>query len=354
MILFMSSVYAKQSVDFDTQALLTADKEALKVYESGKSSMQSISILNKASINKVIKNRPKDMKKEKYVDLLINYARYHMSTPDDIEHGNNLYIAKQALMRVENVSPNDRRVYKILGDLYMDQRHYSDRAGIKFFNRVLYHGNDEHEKYGEEGLVDKYKYTPYKAKKSYEKYVQLCKKQGTKPKLSKEAQLILKRDHMFFVTYSTFTGKGNDYMLEGETFKYKEGFENICQEYINILNTLPDNNLTECSRYISTKNSEFRYLKDSEVSKNLKKDVLPDAYFKDVNGHLFEYKHEQFIDQYNIITLVENGSFKPFYDIPVNMCLYSFVNFTKERQSYDNCSLKQNYRKTYNEGTREY
>jgi hypothetical protein len=120
---------------------------------------------------------------------------------------------------------------------------------------------------------------------------------------------------------------------------YKQGFENVCHEYVTMLNQMPDDNLTECSRYVNVDDSEFEYVVRENLPEKLK---IHEQIFKNVTSHSIMYKHKNLSDDYEILW---------FYDEDKNnrfMCKYIFIDFSIVMQNkVSDCYKIENYKSKY-------
>ena len=219
----------------DTQALLKAQKEAQKKYVSSKNVYQPIKLLDKAGIKEAIETKPKSLTTKQYNDLLKDYAKYHIYTNDDIMHGKNLRLAINLLTKVCENKSEDSEIYLLQARAYLKLFKFS--LNTTMIPSTFYQHDQAYD--------ESYTIIPPKMKYAYMKYVELAKEQGIKPQLTKEEHHIVNRDRMFIEWDSTFTGKQSWWPRHPKPKKYKKGFENICSEYVDMLNHMPDNNLTE-------------------------------------------------------------------------------------------------------------
>lgn len=329
----MNDAYAK--------GLKAAYIKAKKEYEKTRDVYKAIPLLENAGIRAIIEKRPSFLSEEAYLTYLEAYAFYYINTVEDTVHGNNLEYAQKILIHLTTIFPKEKELYLMLGRSYMDLFRFSARATFIHSFRTITQDSEN------------WRRSPYLAKQAYLKYVQLCKEEGTQSRLTQEEQTIVKRDRMFMEYYSSFTGRAQRYTppYYEESVKYKQGFENVCSEFVAMLNTLPDDNLTACSRYVNEKDSKFEYVRAENVPEQFRKYITNGEY---VNWHLFKYKGEYFVDNYR--ALVAGNTFVEFMqdgaralvNMSVDSCDYQYVDLREERQLVGPaCGDIRNYRDTY-------
>jgi hypothetical protein len=306
----------------DTASLLKAQKEAKALYKKTKNVYPSIKILDDAGIKEILKNKPDGLSQKQYADLLEDYALYHIYTDDDGMHGKNLHIAIDSLEKIKSLTPNDAQIYLLQGRAYLKLFRFSVATRlISSYStyKVFY---DE-----------SYTTIPPAMKAAYVKYAQLVKEQNIPLQLSQEEKLIVNRQRMFIDYYSSFKKKEpwwNKTPSWENPKPYKKEFENICHEYVTMLNQMPDNNLTECSRYVNGTGSFII------------KPVISEDWRTEINYYLVYYKKEEFIDHYDFLQLSNQQKYNGLPNTIKDVCFYRYVDFNLTRQINDisNCSYK--------------
>ncbi len=182
------------------------------------------------------------------------------------------------------------------------------------------------------------------------KYVELCKQKNIKPELDEVEQAIVDRQRVFIEIFSTFDGNLHPMDIpysDEKSKKYRINdpkYKNICKEYVAMLNRMPDNNLTKCSRYVNEDNSEFEYVKYDDAPDDLKEFTMPRKDHYDTRSwFLFKYKDRYFTEGFGYFTLAnglkdEDGR---GYDI----CEYTYVDFNLKEYHFQRseCYSIKNY-----------
>jgi hypothetical protein len=167
---------------------------------------------------------------------------------------------------------------------------------------------------------------------------------------------------MFYETLNTFAG---DVSLVGNYYKTKyhtedPKFKDICKEYVAMLNKMPDNNLTLCSRYANEENSLFEFVTYEDAPNEYKKYTIPYPSYTGspylVRGRfLVKYKDAYFVDGYIKLGLIFDNKNK--YDLldNDNICVYTYVDFSfkdqnENRYNQGSCSSIENYDQIYKNG----
>jgi hypothetical protein len=333
-----------------SKGLQTAYLNAEQEYEKSHNVYKTIPLLENAGIRAIVDKRPSFLGEETYVTYLKTYASYYINTVEDTVHGDNLEYAQKILTHLTTIQPKDKEIYLLLGRSYMDLFRFSARASfIHNFRGISQH-------------IEDWRRTPYLAKQAYLAYVQRCQEEGVPPGLSKEEQAIVERDRLFIEYFSSFTGRAQRYFppFYEENLKWQPGFENVGSEFVAMLNTLPDDELTKCSRYVNEADSAFEYVRVEDVPEKYQ------SYFKNgeyIHWHLFKYKGEYFVDEYGVLVagdsflkFMEDGA-EAFANMSIDSCDYQIVDLRLRDQFYDEgavesicfpqCGDIRNYRDIY-------
>ena len=289
----------------------------------------------------MLRNVHRFFSEETYATYLKTYASYYITTVEDTVHGDNLEYAQKILTHLTTILPNDKELYLLLGRSYMDLFRFSARARFIHNFRGISQNSEN------------WRRTPYLAKQAYLAYVQRCQDEGISPSLSKEEQAIVERDRLFIEYFSSFTGRAQRYFppFYEERLKWKPGFENVGSEFVAMLNTLPDDELTKCSRYVNEADSAFEYVRVEDVPEKYQ------SYFKNseyIHLHLFKYKEKYFVDLYSVLvagdTFIERQKKQAYGYVssPRDSCGYLYIDFREERQLIgQSCGDIRNYRDIY-------
>ena len=321
----------EKDVKVFSDKLLIARDKAYKQYTKTKNVYPSIDILKKAGIKKILNTKPDNLTNKQYSKLLENYSLYHIYTAEDMMHGENLHLAINLLQKIKILTPND-------ADMHLLQA----RAYLKLFRFSIFTSLISSRAFNYKYAKDpSYKTIASKMKKVYMKYVKLAKKQNLKINLTSEENYIVKRQRVFIDWYTTFKAK-KSWVPVLSVSKSKKGFENICKEYVNMLNHMPDNNLTECSRYVNVDESGFEYISYENAPDNYKygQETIEGSIFT----HLLKYKNKYFLDQYSALYLAK--TFKK--EAEENVCKYMLVDFNKPwKNNFTTCNQISNYKEKY-------
>ena len=328
----------KKSVTF-LKAFSEARRRAASVYRKRNDVYKAIDLLEKVKGKAIANRQPSFIGDDDYEAFLLESAEYYRNTVMDNMYGENLTYAETLIGKAIALAPEKPEHYKTLADLYLEHFIFSQRTrSIVFFNEL----HDE-----------SWRTIPFHLKKTLVAYQAACASQNLAPHLSDVQKTILDRDHMFLEYYSSFTGRKLGYgkPLYDDTLKYKQGFETVCSEFVALLNTLPDDNLTKCSRNVTYPPSAFEYVPVSEAPEGLKKKIMTKLFGR-VYFHLFKYKGEFFLDTYKALASVSQfeagkGS-DHFLMCPENTCLYQYINFGKKWQTFDkDCATLWHYYEIY-------
>ncbi len=323
------------------KGLQTAYLNAQQEYEKSHNVYKTIPLLENAGIRAIVDKRPSFLSEETYAAYLKTYASYYINTVEDTVHGDNLEYAQKILTHLTTILPNDKDLYLLLGRSYMDLFRFSARARFIHNFRGISQNSEN------------WRRTPYLAKQAYLAYVQRCQDEGISPSLSKEEQAIVERDRLFIEYFSSFTGRVQRYFppFYEERLKWKPGFENVGSEFVAMLNTLPDDELTKCSRYVNEADSAFEYVRVEDVPEKYQ------SYFKNseyIHLHLFKYKEKYFVDLYSVLvagdTFIERQKKQAYGYVssPRDSCGYLYIDFREERQLIgQSCGDIRNYRDIY-------
>ncbi|MDD3816619.1 MAG: hypothetical protein PHI89_00855 [Thiovulaceae bacterium] len=316
------------------ESIKKAIQEARVLYEKSKNVYPSIKKLDAVGAQKIIQNSSEHIMDETYIHFLKEYAFYYIYTAEDLMHGKNLHLAIDILEKLKSITPDDAQIYLLQGRAYLRLFRFS-------LNTMLISS------YSTEKIAhdESFRTIPPAMKATYVKYTQIAKAQNLPMELTQEEQFIVQRQRMFFDYYSNFDGKRPWYnpnidLLEHMPKEpYKQGFENVCHEYVTMLNQMPDDNLTECSRYVNVDDSEFEYVVRENLPEKLK---IHEQIFKNVTSHSIMYKHKNLSDDYEILW---------FYDEDKNnrfMCKYIFIDFSIVMQNkVSDCYKIENYKSKY-------
>jgi len=297
-------------------------------------------VKNLDALKKSIAKRPKEFSKQKYADFLKDVALFHFNKDEENESGgSNLHLAIDLLEKIKPLTPNDAQIYLLQGRAYLRLFRFSVRSGLISSHSIHKVSRDQ-----------SYTTIPPAMKADYVEYAKLAQEQHLTLQLTAEEELIVKRQRMFFDYFSTFEGKGiwweslSDW--EAKETMYKKGFENICHEYVTMLNQMPDNNLTECSRYVNEDDSEFEFVASSSKVKELQ--MLNQNRDKNIFFHYFFYKKIKFFDTYEFSQLNSEKMYGGEFDTRHNICLYQYVDFKIlwKKSSYK-CKYVENYWNKY-------
>jgi len=318
------------------ESIKKAIQEARVLYEKSKNVYPSIKKLDAVGAQKIIQNSSEHIMDETYIHFLKEYAFYYIYTAEDLMHGKNLHLAIDILEKLKSITPDDAQIYLLQGRAYLRLFRFS-------LNTMLISS------YSTEKIAhdESFRTIPPAMKATYVKYTQIAKAQNLPMELTQEEQFIVQRQRMFFDYYSNFDGKRPWYnpnidLLEHMPKEpYKQGFENVCHEYVTMLNQMPDDNLTECSRYVNVDDSEFEYVTYEDAPEEYKygKETMD----KNIFTHVVKHKKEYFLDQYEDFYLAST-----FNGIEQYMCRYIFTDFSKVMQDYASwCYQIKNYKSKY-------
>ncbi len=320
----------QQKIDLYSKDLNTAYTKAEKIYAQTHNVYKTIPILENANIRNIIEKRPSFISKEQYKAYMLTYAKYYINTVEDTVHGRNLLYAQRILTHLTTIFPKNKELYLMLGRAYMELFAHSARA--RFISSFIRWDSS-----------DAWRKMPYLAKQAFLQYMKLCKAENVQPELTKEEDSIVKRNRLFIEYYhSSFSGKAMPYM-PAYTETYKKGLQNVCRDFIAMLNTMPDDNLTACSRYVNKKNSAFEYVKAEDVPQKYKKYFSSKEY---VSWHLFKYKGVYFVDEYDALILgdsfvnfMRDGA-RSHVSMSIDTCDYLPVDTRLKDQYKDEGSVK--------------
>ncbi len=315
------------------KGLQTAYLNAQQEYEKSHNVYKTIPLLENAGIRAIVDKRPSFLGEETYATYLKAYATYYINTVEDTVHGDNLEYAQKVLTHLTTILPKDKELYLLLGRSYIDLFRFSARA--KFIGNFGTISDNR----------DDWRRTPYLAKQAYLAYVQRCQDEGVPPRLSKEEQAIVERDRLFIEYFSSFTGRAQRYFppFYEKSLKWRPGFENVCSEFVAMLNTLPDDELTKCSRYVNEADSAFEYVRVEDVPEKYQ------SYFKNseyIHLHLFKYKEKYFVDLYSVLvagdTFIERQKKQAYGYVssPRDSCGYQIVDLRLKDQFVDEGTVK--------------
>jgi uncharacterized protein len=353
--------------------LLKAQKEAKENFKKTNSIIEPIHILDRVNANALIKIKPLFLTDKEYVSILYDYAYYltvragtriyetdyplwefqneisdtwNFRMGEGIKYiysdGRRLEEGIKALLKAKEINPNDINVSKLLAKNYLKLYIFGNANRMCPLSRDCIRTKPS------------YEYIPFIMKKAYQDYVKLCRANGVKPELDEIEQAIVNRQRMFFEILSSFD---NDvslvrYYRKTEYHVDNPNFKNICKEYVAMLNKLPDNNLTMCSRYANENNSLFEFVKYDDAPDEYKKYTISDASYYNVRWNfLIKYKDAYFTDHYNAMYFT--GTPNAVYDRD-NFCMYEYVDFSSEQQDTlsirGQCNSIENYDQIYKNG----
>jgi hypothetical protein len=311
------------------------DNDSFPVTRGTKNGFLPAYILELYGIGDIIYFKPRTLTNEEYSSLLYDYAYYltlgigkniyKMDTrKEDFYYGDYDYnffyyekgskpddryyleLAIEVLNQAIKSTPEKAVLYRLLGQIY--QKLYildflaSEKDGY-LHKKLSYH------------------IIPPFIKRNYIKYVKLCEKQNIDPELSEIERSIVGRQRMFFEVVGT--------TLQG--CMWNTG--NVSEEYIAMLNTMPDNRKTKCSRVVNEANSKFQLIKYDDLPKDYKKYSMPNINEEDAKyDFLFSYMVQ--ISYHNEPLKYDNVYFMDYYDkfILINhpSCFgkYAYVDFS--------------------------
>jgi uncharacterized protein len=352
--------------------LLKAQKEAKDNFKQTNSIVEPIHLFDRVNANALIKVKPSFLTNEEYVNFLYDYAYYlsirvgtkiyetdhtfwktyieameetNFPTEESMKYmhsdGKRLETAIKALKRAKEIAPNNINVSKLLAKNHLKLFVFSRANNMCPRSRDCI------------TTEPNYEYLPFLTKKAYLDYVKLSKANNVKPELDEIEQAIVNRQRMFFEISSTFDGdvslvhsfSKTDYRLDDPKLK------NICKEYVALLNKIPDNNLTVCSRYANENNSLFEFVKYDDAPDKHKKDTYASGRNNNRYWFLIKYKNKYFLDHYNALYSADNPNTIDFDKD--NFCRYEYMDLSLEYQhgfdSYD-CYSIENYDQIYKNG----
>jgi len=322
--------------------LLEAQQIASENYAKSKKVYPSIDALRKAGIDKILKKRPEGLASKQYNSLLSDYALYLFHTDDDIMHGKNLHKTIDLLNQVIQNSSDDAEIYLRLARTYKGLFVFSKRT-TKFISGRMYQSDAYDDSYATMAPV---------MKKAYVDYVNVCKRKAITPQLTEQEWMIVKRNQMFFDYHSTYNRKSLWLPTMDGAQEYKPSLTNVCSDYVDMLNHLPDDNMTECSRYVNQKNSQFQYVTQEQMPQQYQNLLRKDDLFGTVSGHYVKYKNEYFIDSFGDSELIsaqaDLESIKIGY-LNKEYCKYMFIDFRKTtyQKGSSSCGQIRNYDLVY-------
>jgi hypothetical protein len=172
-------------------------------------------------------------------------------------------------------------------------------------------------------------------------YIKLCKEQNITPQLNEIEKNIVNKDGMFVEIFSSYNNvnalfwpydlDSEEEMSKSEYYTIYPKIKNVCAEYIAMLNKLPDNNLTKCSRYANEENSLFEFIRYNNVPDEYKKIVMADEYGRR-GGFFIKYKDEYFLD-INFHAFILPNEFKNNLNYNLGKhCEYVYVDFNLKEQ----------------------
>jgi uncharacterized protein len=363
-----------------SNSLLKAQKEAKESFKKTNSIIEPIHIFDRVNANALIRIKPLFLTDKEYVSILHDYAYYltvkagtriyetdyplwefqnkisdtwNFPMGEGIKYiysdGRRLEEALRALLKAKEINPNDINVSKLLAKTYLKLLIFNRNGVMCKLSRWCIN------------IGLSYKEIPYLMKQAYLDYVKLSKANNIEPELDEIEQTIVNRQRMFYEVLSSFAGDVSlvDYSATTEDHVEDPKFKNICKEYVAMLNKMPDNNLTLCSRYASEKNSLFEFVKYEDAPDEYKKYTLSypsytgSPYLKR-SRFLVKYKDAYFVDGYIKLGLVFDNKSK--YDLldNDNVCVYTYVDFSLKDQNeiiyQGSCSSIENYDQIYKNG----
>ena len=302
LVISLGSLFA-----LDVDALMQADKKALKLYQADNDTNdnlnKAVKVLEKAGIKEIISKRPVGMSKSQYIQVLSDYGYLLTRYTNEYSWVAKRHCdAKPVLERVRELDPKRASPYLLLGDLYLRiylvddyltgyPRRYADAPCTRF--QVI------------EPLV-------FQAKQMYLKYEQLMKDSNLSDKIPERLKLILSQDRIYMV---------RDIFSSGE--RKKEETE-LCQLYVDTLNRLPESErISNCEHNISTISTEFEKVPYEALSDKLKERYQSKQKRKEPTGE-FRYKETVFMDFGQLLfdekIVTDGGVF----------CYYKLLDFTKD------------------------
>jgi tetratricopeptide (TPR) repeat protein len=303
----------------NTQQLLQAHKEALKVYQTkDRDFYKSIEILRKAGIQKILDDKPKDMSKQDYIHLLNDYGFFLSLTKIE-----NLYVfvnyceAKQALEKVKALDPNRIPVYLNLGDLYW-------KLFLAWENMTAYNTGVMRKFQDSKCMYQEEPTYPYMAKQMYLKYAKQMKTANKEEQIPKRLDFILNNDKMFVLTH--------DYRAN-----YRNATFHPCQDYITALNSLPEAERTYCNRDISKVETPFKVVDWKDVEEKIRKRY---HYLEWINVNYsdnvaFKYKNKLCINaDFELWQRSLYGNYM------VKGCKYKYLDLNLKHFIYPSCETK--------------
>ncbi|MDR2081796.1 MAG: hypothetical protein LBP54_07940 [Campylobacteraceae bacterium] len=364
--------------------LLKAQKTAKESFKKTNSVVEPIHILDRVNANALIKIKPAFLTDKEYVSLLHDYAyylslragtviyetdrplwEYIKETLDDMVHlfdskegiryihsdGRRLDEALKALLKAKEINPNDISISKLLAKTYLK---------LLVFNRTGSMCPRSRDCLVPDGAYDK---IPYLMKQAYLDYVKLSKAKGTEPELDEIELSIVNRQRMFYEVLSSFAGDVSlvNYYHPSEYHIEDPKFKDICKEYVAMLNKLPDDNLTLCSRYANEDNSSFEFVKYDDAPDEYKEDTYASG--RDNNRYYFlvKYKDIYFLDHYDALYLADKPD--TISRDKDNFCIYQYVDLSfKDQHEYiynqkngrinnqESCYSIKNYDQIYKNG----
>ena len=331
-----------QSSIINIDNLLEAQKIASENYAKSKNIYPSIDMLKRAGIEKIFKKQPLNLSPEQYASLLSDYALYLSQTDDDIMHGKNLHKSIDILTIVVAINSDNPELHLRLARAYKELFIFSKRT-TKFISGRMYQSDAYDDSYITMAPV---------MKKAYVDYVNVCKRKGITPQLTEQEWMIVKRNQMFFDYHSTYNRKSLWLPTMDGQQEYKPTLTNVCSDYVEMLNHLPDNNMTECSRYVNQKNSQFQYMTKVQMPQQYQILLRKDDLLGTVSGHYVKYKNEYFIDSFGDSELIsaqaDLESIKIGY-LNKEYCKYMFIDFRKTtyQKGESSCGQIRNYETIY-------
>jgi uncharacterized protein len=323
------------------ETIKKAIQEARALYEKSKNVYPSIKKLDAVNAKKIILNSSTDTMDETYIHFLKEYAFYYIYTAEDLMHGKNLHLAIDILEKLKSITPDDAQIYLLQGRAYLRLFRFSLNTMLISSYSTEKIANDE-----------SFRTIPPAMKATYVKYTQVAKAQNLPMELTKEEQLIVQRQRMFFDYYSNFDGKRPWYnpnidLLEHMPKEpYKQGFENVCHEYVTMLNQMPDDNLTECSRYVNVDDSEFEYVTYEDAPENLKS-YFEEGWNNSASARVVKYKNDFLGSSFTKLWVPVD---ERYLDNQTSqyICKYIFIDFSIVMQNkVSDCYKIENYKSKY-------
>ncbi|MDR2790402.1 MAG: hypothetical protein LBB59_05455 [Campylobacteraceae bacterium] len=350
-----------------TNNLLQAQKNSKDIFNKTNSTFEATKILETANINAIIDTKPDVLSNQQYADLLYDYAFYltfKIETPlyetdrkfwnffldnyfyepskTDIsfpQNSNRLKIAIKVLEQAKQVTPKNASIYKLMGGIYYKLFIVTSRAYEPIRDEI-----------------------PQFIKKYYTEYIKLCKEQNIKPQLNETEKNIVNKNGIFVEIFSAYNQAdwlfwpysldSEEEMSKSEYYAIYHKIKNVCGDYIAMLNRMPDNNLTTCSRYANEENSLFEFVKYEDAPDEYKKFTTPN---KDStrDQFLLQYNNEYFVDIY-FDTLMLSETYKNSQNYTLEKrCKYVYIDFNLKQQDNiygGNCKNIKNYDQIYKNG----